>query len=305
MCKRERERERCSCSFFFVEAERLRVSDASLMWNLVSVGGLVRLKLTTRFPVQRKLGGQQLLRAPSCGTGALQVLKRIDKAKMADARSTISLFASVSGHVACGSNEHNPKSTEQGHISLGMRSYESTLPCVQCRFREATAKGEQPTQSWHVVTRQDVASQVREARELSSDASSEGDITRESRQHLWPPVHHAPRTKWCRSGRSICMYLYHYSLYSFNYSHIYWSWNRLISAYWMGTGCLTNSLIDEGHCQSGRRRSLVPSSTKWRKCHEVGTWPGRNSVHVWRPADLNSTPYALAQSFQHDTRVYI
>ena len=49
-----------------------------------------------------------------------------------------------------------------------------------------------------VVTRQDVASQVREARELSSDASSfpdfftEGDITRESRQHLWPPVHHAP-----------------------------------------------------------------------------------------------------------------
>ena len=59
--------------------------------------------------------------------------------------------------------------------------------------------------------------------------------------------------------------------YSFNYSHIYWSWNRLISAYWMGIGCLTNSLIDEGHCQSGRRRSPVPSSTKWRKCYEVGT----------------------------------
>ena len=57
------------------------------MWNLVSVGGLVRLKLTTRFLVQRKLGGQQLmLRAPSCGTGALQVLKRIEKAKMADAQ---------------------------------------------------------------------------------------------------------------------------------------------------------------------------------------------------------------------------
>ena len=76
------------------------------------------------------------------GTGALQVLKRIEKAKMADARSTIfSLFASsVSGHVACGSNKHNPKSTEQGTISLlGMRSYESTLPCVQCRFREAKA----------------------------------------------------------------------------------------------------------------------------------------------------------------------
>ena len=96
--------------------------------------------------------------------------------------------------------------------------------------------------------------------------------------HLWPPVHlHAPR--------SICMYLYHYS---FNYSHIYWSWNRLISAYWMGIGCLTNSLIDhqfeycqpEGHCQRGRRRSLVPS-TKWRKCHEVGTRPGKNSVHVF------------------------
>ena len=79
------ERERCSsCSFFFVEAESI---NASLMWNLVSVGGLVRLKLTTRFPVQRKLGGQQLmLRAPSCGTGALQVLKRIEKAKMADAQ---------------------------------------------------------------------------------------------------------------------------------------------------------------------------------------------------------------------------
>ena len=74
------------------------------------------------------------------GTGALQVLKRIEKANMADARSTISLFASVSGHVACGSNKHNPKSTEQGTISLlGMRSYESTLPCVQCRFREAKA----------------------------------------------------------------------------------------------------------------------------------------------------------------------
>ena len=51
------------------------------------------------------------------GTGALQVLKRIEKAEMADARSTISLFASVSGHVACGSNKHNPKSTEQGTIS--------------------------------------------------------------------------------------------------------------------------------------------------------------------------------------------
>jgi hypothetical protein len=114
------------------------------MWTLVSVGGLVRLKLTTRFLVQRKLGGQQLmLRAPSCGTGVLQVLKRIEKAKMADARSTIiSLFASsASGHVACGSNKHSPKSTEQGTISLlGMvRSYESTLLCVQCRFREAKA----------------------------------------------------------------------------------------------------------------------------------------------------------------------
>ena len=61
-----------------------------------------------------------MLRAPSCGTGALQVLKRIEKAKMADARSTIiSLFASsVSGHVACGSSKHNPKSTGQGTISL-------------------------------------------------------------------------------------------------------------------------------------------------------------------------------------------
>jgi hypothetical protein len=99
------------------EAESI---NASLMWNLVSVGGLVRLKLTTRFLVQRKLGGQHLmLRAPSCGTGALQVLKRIEKANMADARSTISLFASsVSGHVACGSNKRDPKSTEQGTISL-------------------------------------------------------------------------------------------------------------------------------------------------------------------------------------------
>ena len=62
--------------------KRAESINASLMWNLVSVGGLVRLKLTTRFLVQRKLGGQQLmLRAPSCGTGALQVLKRIEKAK--------------------------------------------------------------------------------------------------------------------------------------------------------------------------------------------------------------------------------
>ena len=60
----------------------------------------------------------------------------------------------------------------------------------------------------------------------------------------------------------------------------------------MGIGCLTNSLIDEGHCQSGRRRSLVPSSTTWRKCHEVGTWPGKNSVHV-RPAFNRSQQYTL------------
>jgi len=117
-----------------VEAESI---NASLMWTLVSVGGLVRLKLMTRFLPKRKLGGQQLmLTAPSCGTGALQVLKRIEKANMADARSNIiSLFASsVSGHVACGSNKQDPKSTEQGQKShLGMvRSYESTLPCVQC-----------------------------------------------------------------------------------------------------------------------------------------------------------------------------
>ena len=122
------------------EAESI---NASLMWNLVSVGGLVRLKLTTRFLVQRKLGGQHLmLRAPSCGTGASQVLKRIEKAKMVDARSTISSFfaCSVSGHVACGSNKRDPKSTEQGQKShLGMRSYESTFPGVQCRFREAKA----------------------------------------------------------------------------------------------------------------------------------------------------------------------
>ena len=72
----ERERERDVLVRFSLW--KLRV----LMSNLVTLGGLVRLKLTTRFLVQRKLGGQQLmLRAPSCGTGALQVLKRIEKAK--------------------------------------------------------------------------------------------------------------------------------------------------------------------------------------------------------------------------------
>ena len=65
----------------------------------------------------------------------------------------------------------------------------------------------------------------------------------------------------------------------------------------MGIGCLTNSLIDhqfeycdcqpEGHYQCGRRRSLVPSSTKWRKCHEVGTWLGKCSVHMWRPPTVH------------------
>ena len=107
--------------FVFLCGREAESINASLMWNLVSVGGLVRLKLTTRFLVQRKLGGQHLmLRAPSCGTGALQVLKRIEKAKMVDARSTIiSFFAcSVSGHVSCGSNKHNPKSTGQGQKSL-------------------------------------------------------------------------------------------------------------------------------------------------------------------------------------------
>ena len=53
-------------------------------------------------------------------------------------------------------------------------------------------------------------------------------------------------------------------------------------------------MIDEGHCQSGRRRSLVPSSTKWT--HDRGRIL---SMYEGQPmpalTDLNSTPYAFAQ----------
>ena len=140
MCKRERD---VPIRFsLWKRAERLRVS--SLMWNLVSVGGLVRLKLTTRFLVQRKLGGQQLmLRAPSCGTGALQVLKRIEKAKMADAqllsRFLPILFQDMS-HVVQTNTTQNRLSREPfPFLAWCTPTDKSTLPCVQCRFTEAKA----------------------------------------------------------------------------------------------------------------------------------------------------------------------
>ena len=131
--------------FVFLCGREAESINASLMWNLVSVGGLVRLKLTTRFLVQRKLGGQHLmLRAPSCGTGALQVLKRIEKANMADALAQLSRFLPVlfqdMSHVVQTNGTQNRLSREPfPFLAWCTPTDKSTLPCVQCRFREAKA----------------------------------------------------------------------------------------------------------------------------------------------------------------------
>ena len=83
----------------------------------------------------------------------------------------------------------------------------------------------------------------------------------------------------------------------------FWSWNRLISAYRTGIGCLTNSLTKAiAKAADAEAWFRVPSgeNVSW---HMTGE---EFCPCIFRPAltDLNSTPYALAQSFQHDTRVY-